>query len=31
MSIPTTLLINREGMIVARNASEEEIAEILNK
>ena len=31
MSIPTTLLINRDGEIVARNASEEEIAEILNK
>ena len=30
-AIPTTLLINREGMIVARNASEEELIEILNK
>lgn len=30
-AIPTTFLIDREGKIVARNASEEEIAEILNK
>ena len=30
-AIPTTLLINPEGMIVARNASEEELIEILNK
>jgi thiol-disulfide isomerase/thioredoxin len=30
-AIPTTLLINREGMIVARNASEEELIEILNR
>ena len=30
-AIPTTLLINREGMIVARNASEEELIEILSK
>lgn len=30
-SIPTTLLINRAGEIVARNPSEEEIVEILNQ
>lgn len=29
--IPTTLLINREGLIIARNPSEAEIEEILNK
>lgn len=30
-AIPTTLLIDRNGTIVARNASEEELEEILNK
>ena len=30
-AIPTTILINKEGVIVARNPSEAEIEEILNK
>ena len=30
-AIPTTLLIDRNGVIVARNASEEELVEILSK
>jgi hypothetical protein len=30
-AIPTTLLIDRNGVIVARNASEEELVEILIK
>ena len=30
-AIPTTLLIDRNGVIVARNASEEELIEILSK
>ena len=30
-AIPTTILINRDGVIVARNPNEAEIEEILNK
>ena len=30
-AIPTTVLINRDGVIVARNPNEAEIEEILNK